>query len=153
MSSVTRFIRQVGPSGKFLNAAVIAAAPATYCYEFTPASGNVVGNYPPGFMNAAGSPLQASISQIANNAGGVANLIIRDMGKTVKAQITNASGAIGFFRQVQLVYPQPLGFNSTNGVYGDAATHFLSFYVPIVIDGVAVVPAAAVAAHALCGQL
>ena len=137
---------------RLVDASVIAATPATYCYEFTPASGNVVGNYPPGFMNTAGTPLTTAIAGIVNNAGAAANLIIRDMGKTVKAQIGNSSGAIGYFRQVQLIYPQPLGVNATNGVYGEAATKFLSFYVPIVIEGVSVVPAA-VKSYTLCGQL
>lgn len=137
MSSVTRFIRQV--QTPYFSATTVQGTPATYAYEFQPASGNVVGNYPPGTMVAASSALQSAIT-----AAGSAS-VLRDMGKTVQATLT--SGAVGFFRQVQLLVPTAvtaaqgynggLGGNSfgVQGVVPNSNTEYLVFYVPITVGG------------------
>jgi hypothetical protein len=146
MSSVTRFIRQVPVSASVLNAAVVAAAPATLVYEFFPSASNIVGNYPPGYVAQAGSgALFQAIQQAVNAAGGAGNLVLRDLGKTILAPIGSASGNLGFFRQVQLLAPSALsasqGFNggsagSSFGVLGAANSDYLSFYIPSNIAGV-----------------
>ena len=149
MSSVTRFIRQIPTSNTYYSATTVAGTPATYCYEFTPSASNVVGNYPPGNMSAASAALQAAIAQAVNAAGGAGlNLILRDMGKTVQAQV-GGSGAVGAFRQVQLLN---VSSAATFGVLGasntpDALTDYLTFYVPVVVLGLSNVAGVA-AVHA-----
>jgi hypothetical protein len=150
MSSVTRFIRQIPQSNTYYSAAVVAATPATYCYQFVPSANNVVGNYPPGYMNAANAALQGSIAGAvaAAGAGGAANLILRDMGKTIQAPISSLTGSVGFFRQVQLLSPSALtaaqGYNGgLNGnTFGVSGINYLTFYVPTVVLGIAGVAAA-----------
>jgi hypothetical protein len=138
MSSVQRFIRQIQPHGQFYKASdIVTAAAAGLVYELVPDANNVVGNYPPGTMTAstAGTgALAAGIAQ-ANNAAS-SNVIVRDMGKTVKAALTLApTGAQYFFRQVQLI-----SLASAPGVQGGVNTptnnsDYLTFYVPISILG------------------
>ncbi len=154
MSSVTRFIRQIPTSSTYYSASTVATTPATYCYEFNPSSANVVGNYPPGHMTAASASLQAAVTA----AGTPANLVLRDMGKTVQAPIGSLTGPVGFFRQVQLLSASALtaaqGYNggsagNTFGVLGaantpNANTDYLTFYVPSVVMGIAGVAAASV---------
>ncbi len=149
MSSVQRFIRQL-PAQSYFNAATVAASPSTLVYEFVPSAANVVGNYPPGYMQTASAALQAAINQAVNAAGAAANLQLRDMGKTIFAPVSSLAGNQGFFRQVQLVLPAAIsaaqGFiggpaGSTFGVLGaagtpDAYTNFLTFYVPVSVAGV-----------------
>lgn len=166
MSSVTRFIRQINASNSYVGAATVAAAPATYAYEFHPSSGNVAGNYPPGFMvltATTSGTLGEAILQAVNVAG-ASNLVLRDMGKTLKAPVGSLTGDIGYFRQVQLLYPKVLaaaqgelgGSNgSNNGVLGGAAspdvyTNYLTFYVAVVVGGAAY---STCVTHPLCGQL
>jgi len=155
MSSVTRFIRQKDLAAKYYsassvigaNAAAVPAAVAANCYELN--SGSVVGNYPApavGFMILGSSALQTAIAQVVNaNGNNSANLCLRDMGKTIRAPVTSATGSQGFFRQVQLLNPvgvsSYLGGTSGNvfGVNGaaatpDAYTNYLTFYIPIVVD-------------------
>jgi len=144
MSSVTRFIRQIPASASHLNAATVVANAASMVYELVPSASNVVGNYPPGHMQLASAALVAAIG-----AAG-ANVVLRDMGKTILAPVTSLSGNQGFFRQVQLIAPAALsasqGFNggsagSTFGVLGasnvpDAYTDYLTFYIPVSVAGV-----------------
>ena len=153
MSSVTRFIRQIPQSNTYYSAAVVAATGnvATYCYQFNASANNVVGNYPPGYMTAANAALIGSVAGAvaAAGAGGAANLILRDMGKTIQAPIGNgASPNVGFFRQVQLLLPSALtaaqGYNGgLNGnTFGVTGVSYLTFYVPTVVLGIAGVAAA-----------
>jgi len=128
MSSVQRFIRQIQLASTYYSAASVVATPAAYAYQLTN-----------GVMSTASSGLQSAIS----TAG--ANVILRDMGKSVRAPLSN--GNIGFFRQVQLIAPAlAASFNAgTFGVLGasntpDALTDYLTFFVPISIMGVGVAP-------------
>jgi hypothetical protein len=165
MSSVTRFIKQNQLAATYYSAAVVAATPATYCYEFVPSATNTVGNYPPGYMQTASALLQAAINQAVNAAGAAGNLILRDMGKTIQAPVSSLTGSVGFFRQVQLLSPALAASfvgGSTGlsfGVLGtantpDAYTDFLVFYVPVVVGGVSGQAAStALALPSACGQL
>lgn len=150
MSSVTRFIRQIPAEASYFSAATIAASPATMVYELVPGASNVVGNYPPGYVQLASAPLILAIQQAVAAAGAASSLILRDMGKTILAPVGSASGNQGFFRHVQLIAPAALsasqGFNggsagSSFGVLGaagvpDAYTDYLSFYIPVSVAGV-----------------
>lgn len=153
MSSVTRFIRQINNNNAYVAAsAALLAAPATYAFELVPDAGNVVGNYAPGFMRAAPNSLIGAIDALKN-----ANPVLRDMGKTVRAPLGSASGAIGYFRQVQLLVPSGESGLSGNvgGVVGsspDAYSPYLTFYVPVVVYGVNAVPAG-MAPAVLFGQM
>lgn len=149
MSSVTRFIRQIPQSNTYYSAATIAATPASYCYQFNPSASNTVGNYPPGYMTAASAALLGSIAGAVAAAGAAGNLILRDMGKTVQAPVSASAGAnIGFFRQVQLLSPSALtaaqGYNggSAGNTFGVSGINYLTFYVPVVVLGIAGVAAA-----------
>ena len=145
MSSVTRFIRQIQPETALLSAAVVCATPSTYAYEFIPAAGNVVGNYPAGTMTSASGPLATAILAQVAGAGGIANVVLRDMGKTIRTNITGTS-TVGFFRQVQLLAPVAASYvggvgGNNFGVLGnvtvpDQYTPYVTFYVPIVAMGV-----------------
>lgn len=150
MSSVTRFIRQVPVSTTYYNAAAIVANASTMVFELVPSAANIVGNYPPGHLQAASAALQASIAQaLAANANG---LVLRDMGKTIFAQYGSgaSSDPSAHFRQVQLLNPAAVtaaqGFaggsaGQTFGVLGgqnipDAYTDFLTFYIPVSVAGI-----------------
>lgn len=151
MSSVTRFIRQVPVSASYINAATIVAASSTMVFELVPSSANIVGNYPPGYVKAAGAELQAALAQ-AVHLHTAAKLVLRDMGKTIYAQYGTgiASDPSAYFRQVQLLRPSGItaaqGFaggsaGQTFGVLGgsnipDAYTDFLTFYIPVAVAGV-----------------
>lgn len=165
MSSVTRFIRQIPAQASLLNAATVAAAPASLVYELVPDASNVVGNYVgAGYVQLASAPLILAIQQAVNAAGAASNLVLRDMGKTILAPVGSASGNKGFFRQVQLIAPAALsasqGFNggsagSAFGVLGaantpDAYTDYLSFFIPVSVAGVNYGPIA-VNAYPLAG--
>ena len=150
MTSVTRFLTQVNTSATIFSAGNALANPATAAYEFVPASGNVVGNYPPGYVQL----VPASVSTLLN--GLTANgAVLRDMGKTIYAGIGATPTAFGRFRQVQVLVPS-LGNNnfiggttgSTSGVIGgpgigDAYTNYMTIYIPVVHNGI--IPAAIVA--------
>ena len=148
MSSVTRFLTQVNPSASIFSAGNIA----TVAYEFIPASGNTVGNYPPGYVQVAPAPVLALLaSAVATGA------VLRDMGKTIYAGVSANSGTsftgYGRFRQVQVLVPQ-VGNNNfvggsgnlaTGGVIGgpaigDAYTNYMVVYIPVVNNGM--IPAA-----------
>jgi hypothetical protein len=91
----------------FYKASDVVASPSTLAYEFAPDANNVVGNYSPGVMTAAGTgagSLGAAILAISGNSTPTGNVVLRDMGKTVKAPLSGApSGPQYFFRQVQLI--------------------------------------------------
>ncbi len=151
MSSVTRFIRQGPVSASYLNAVTILGASSTMVFELVPSASNIVANYPPGYLQAASAALQAAIAE-AVNAHTAANLVLRDMGKTIYAQYGSgaASDPAGYFRQVQLLRPSAItsaqGFaggsaGQSFGVLGgqnipDAYTDFLTFYIPVAVAGV-----------------
>jgi len=129
MTSVMRYARQVPLSTTYYSA-------ATAVYQFIPASSNVVGNYPPGYMQTV---------TIASST------VARDMGKTIYAGIGATPTAYGWFREMQALVPASIsasqGFiggtsGQTFGVIGDATTpngnmDYFTFYVPVVIGGVA----------------
>lgn len=156
MSSVTRFIRQVPVSTTYysVNAAVLLG---TNMYEFQPTAANYVGNYPPGFMVLASS-VAADVACLATAAADGTTVVLRDMGKTIYAQITNSSGNAGWFRQVQLLKPTGItaaqGFiggtsGQTFGVLGaqsvpNGNTDYFTFYIAVPVGGV--LPAAFVGA-------
>jgi hypothetical protein len=119
MSSVGRFIRQINNNSHYVSAAVVAAAPGTYAYELVPTSSAV--NYPPGFVRH-NSDLTTAINNLVTAATGAAKLVLRDMGKTVRANKDTADGALGFFRQVQLLNPL-------------LPNNYIVFYTPVVVDG------------------
>ena len=144
MSSVTRFLTQVNPSASIFSAGNIA----TVAYEFIPASGNTVGNYPPGYVQVAPAPVLALLASAVS-----AGAVLRDMGKTIYAGVGATPTAYGRFRQVQVLVPQ-VGNNNfvggsgnlaTGGVIGgpaigDAYTNYMVVYIPVVNNGM--IPAA-----------
>ena len=152
MSSVSRFIKQVPSGNNFYSASGLSAANV---YEFVPSSGNVVGNYPPGYV------------QLAAGMVAPANAMVRDMGKTIYAGIGSSASSFGWFRQVQFISPAPItaaqGFiggssGSTFGVVGGAAnpdvyTNFAVFYLPINVNGVLAPANQAASAGILGGHL
>lgn len=173
MSSVTRFIRQVPVSTTYYSAAGVLASPATTAFEFINDASNYVGNYPPGYLSGASAQLVTEIS----SAGTASQLVLRDLGKTIYAAYTTSATpaadpraspstvTYGYFRQVQLLAPKPIGLTSntliggptgTNfGVLGgqnnpDAYTDFLTFYIPVSVAGV-LGPAVATNAYAIAG--
>jgi hypothetical protein len=140
MSSVTRFIRQVPVSTTYYNAVAVLGATSTMVFELVPSASNIVANYPPGYVKAAGAELQAALAA-AVTAHTAANLVLRDMGKTIYAQYGTglAADPSAYFRQVQLL--QPSSAASSFGVLGgqnipDAYTDFLTFYIPVAVAGV-----------------
>ena len=164
MSSVTRFIRQIPAEASRFSAATVAANPATMVYEFVPSASNIVGNYLPGFVQLASAPLILAVQEAVAAAGAASSLVLRDMGKTILAPVGSASGNQGYFRQVQLLRPAALsasqGFNggsngSAFGVLGaagtpDAYTDYLSFYIPVGLNGINYGPVA-INAYPLAG--
>jgi hypothetical protein len=155
MSSVTRFLRQI-PAGQELYGNNTLAQIAAAAVEFIPTGANYVGNYPPGFVIPAQA---ATVAAITNAAAGYSQAlpIVRDMGKTIFAQtatsLANAqagtgTNTFGFFRQVQVLVPQPIttsqGFiggpsGSVFGVVGGSPTStakYLTVYVPTSVAGV-----------------
>jgi hypothetical protein len=112
-------------------------------FELVPSASNIVGNYPPGHVKAAGPELQAALAD-AVTVHTAANLVLRDMGKTIYAQYGTglASDPSAYFRQVQLLRPSAISAAAQSfGVLGgqnipDAYTDFLTFYIPVVVAGV-----------------
>ena len=143
MSSVTRFIRQVPDSTTYYNAVAVLGATSTMVFELVPSASNIVANYPPGYVKAAGAELIAALAD-AVTAHTAANLVLRDMGKTIYAQYGTglASDPSAYFRQVQLLRPSAI--TSAAQVFGvlggqnipDAYTDFLTFYIPVAVAGV-----------------
>jgi hypothetical protein len=143
MSSVTRFIRQVPVSTTYYNAVAVLGATSTMVFELVPSASNIVANYPPGYVKAAGPELIAALAD-AVTAHTAANLVLRDMGKTIYAQYGTglASDPSAYFRQVQLLRPSGISASAQAfGVLGgqnipDAYTDFLTFYIPVAVAGV-----------------
>jgi len=144
MSSVTRFIRQVPVSTTYYNAVAVLGATSTMVFELVPSASNIVANYPPGYVKAAGAELIAALAD-AVTAHTAANLVLRDMGKTIYAQYGTglASDPSAYFRQVQLLRPSAItsAAGQVFGVLGgqnipDAYTDFLTFYIPVAVAGV-----------------
>ena len=141
MSSVTRFLTQINPSASIFSAGNALSLTSVAAYEFIPASGNTVGNYPPGYVQLV--PL--SVSTLLNNVASTA--VLRDMGKTIYAGVGANPTAYGRFRQVQVLVPAPFNNNfiggttgSTGGVIGgpaigDAYTNYMVIYIPIFNNG------------------
>jgi hypothetical protein len=152
MSSVTRFLRQIPTGANFVSVSSLS----TTALDFVPATGNYVGNYPPGYVVPAN---QTGLSTILSNALTVTNgqFIIRDMGKTILAPFVatlNASltaAPQGYFREYQLLQVSPISatqlFNggvagNTFGVIGPGnatlpgTSTYATFYLPVSIGGV-----------------
>jgi hypothetical protein len=132
MSSVQSFLKQRVPSATFFQ------APAGTYYQLLAASGNIVGNYPPGYMVAVDAPV---------NAG----RLIRDMGKTIKAKVgadPNGTAREGFFRAVQVVNPSNsdlvLGVPAAAGDAGNKG--YQTYYLATIVDGGLATDASGVAA-------
>ena len=137
-----RFLKQI-PA----NNSVFAAAPSTPAsglYEFVPTAGNVVGNYPPGYVQAITN------SSVVTAINALGNPVLRDMGKTIFARIGDAGTSYGRFRQVQVLGLAPIsaaqGFigGATGSLFGvngtvpgaDANVNYLTVYVPVPVGGV-----------------
>jgi len=146
MSSVTRFLTQVNPSASIFSAGNALANPATAAYEFIPASGNTVGNYPPGYVQMVPASVAALLASAAS-----AGAVLRDMGKTIYAGVGATPTAYGRFRQVQVLVPSNPPFNgnfiggpagNSGGVIGgpaigDAYTNYMVIYIPVLNNGLA----------------
>jgi hypothetical protein len=132
---------------------------ASSSYVFIPDSGNYVGNYPPGhvvplteFPDLFESVhLFDDIRQNIPTVGAKSPLVLRDTGKTIFALVykdaVTPSDVKGYFRQVQVLIPQPItatqGFlggvnGSTFGVYGSIPQYvpYATIYLPTNVDGV-----------------
>ena len=123
MSSVQSFLKQRVPSATFFQ------APAGTYYQLLAASGNLVGNYPPGYMVAVAAPV-------------VEGRLIRDMGKTIKAKVgADPTGVAlaGFFRAVQVVDATAGAADLVLGVpaaAGDAGNKgYQTYYLATIVDG------------------
>lgn len=134
MSSVQSFLKQRVPSTTFFQ------APAGTYYQLAAASGNLTGNYPPGYMVAVAAPV-------------VAGKLIRDMGKTIKAKVgadPNGTARAGFFRAVQVVDPSAASGDLVLGnapVAADVGNKgYQTYYLATVVDGSVATDAAGVAA-------
>jgi hypothetical protein len=138
MSSVTRFLKQYDASQTYLS----VPTTLTQLYEFVPSTGTT-GNYPAGFVQSiAGTAVATYIVQQAATG----TLIMRDMGKTITAPITNLAGVVGRYRQVQVLAARDL--NATNNTFGvigvpagtptytDAYVSYYVLYIPVPIGGV-----------------
>jgi hypothetical protein len=151
MSSVTRFLRQI-PTGVGL---VNPSSLTTSALDFVPASGNYVGNYPPGYVVPAA---QTGLSTaLTNAAAGSGQAVIRDMGKTIFCPYVATVGAStaaapsGYFREYQLLMVNPVsaaqgfigGVSGNNfGVVGPSSatvpgsSTYVTFYLPSMVAGV-----------------
>ena len=148
MSSVTRFIRQIPVSTTYYD----SANALTNAYAFIPTPANYVGNYPPGgVVLAQTSSLTAVINLHGQLSANFANSVVRDIGKTIYAELLDAAGTstatpqFGYFREVQLLNPKPIGLTSNTLIGGTTGTTFgvgglspayLTFYIPVAVAGV-----------------
>jgi hypothetical protein len=135
MSSVTRFIRQVPLSTTYYSVPSGMIAAGTGAFELV---GSSLGNYADSgvYMGAASAQLVAALA----TAGAAGNLVLRDMGKTIRCPYGSASGAIAAFRQVQLLAPIAAAGLSLGGQnIPSANSDFLTFYIPAVVAGAAAV--------------
>jgi hypothetical protein len=145
MSSIQSFLRQRNP------ATSLTKPPGNNgCYyTFVADNGNYVGNYPPGYM------VPVAVTVIPANIDTYINVLMRDMGKTIKAPlgviantpIVNPAATSGFFREIQLIEAFGAGtaqgntFGVGNQFSGNAAgpnagnAGYGTYYIPTVIDG------------------
>ena len=166
MSSVTRFLRQIPTGLSYVNPSTLTSA----ALDFVPASGNYVGNYPPGYMvpaNATGLRSALSNAQLVANG----QFLVRDMGKTIFAGFSATIGGTptvaGFYREYQLLVVSPIsvaqGFlggvgGNTFGVAGPApatapgTSTYCTFYLPVVVGGVGSAAPAVAALPDINGQ-
>ena len=162
MSSVQSFLRQRVTGSTILP--YTTGTSETY-FSFVAGPGNYVGNYPPGTMQDSSS----SIPLLPGFPSGGTGVVLRDMGKTIKASVSTAAGVSpallgtpGFFRQVQIIVPSivasPLS-QTNNGVIGSLPGTlptgnagdggYATFYIPIIVGGVVASNAAGNAALAI----
>jgi hypothetical protein len=156
MSSVTRFLRQIPTGVGLVNPASLTLS----ALDFVPASGNYVGNYPPGYVVPAsqtGLSTALANAAAANAAAPLAQAVIRDMGKTIFCPYVATVGAStaaapsGYFREYQLLMVNPIsatqgfigGVGGNNfGVVGPApatapgTSTYVTFYLPSMVAGV-----------------
>lgn len=152
MSSVTRFLRQI-PTGVGL---VNPDSLTLTALDFVPASGNYVGNYPPGYVvPASATGLSTALANAKLVAGG--QFVLRDMGKTIfcpyvaAVDASTAAAPSGYFREYQLLVVNPIsaaqgfigGVGGNNfGVVGPApatapgTSTYCTFYLPSMVAGV-----------------
>jgi hypothetical protein len=158
MSSVTRFLKSSVQT--YMTAPASGVLDSSKIYEFVPTNTNVVTNYPPGYVRLiTGNAATLATAILAQNNGTNApnGVVLRDMGKTIYTPVGSATGSSGYFRQVQLIAPQPVtvaqgsiggpagntfgvlgvpaGTNSAAGVT-DAYVSYLTFYIPAPVGGV-----------------
>ena len=137
MSSTQRFLKQIQP-----NSSLFTSSGAANMYEFVPAAANIVGNYPPGYVQTLGASVVTAVNALGANA------VLRDMGKTIRAPVGSLTGSMGYFRQVQVLLPAPLpaggyigGMLGSNfGVGGtvpnaDPNSSYLVVYIPAPVNG------------------
>jgi len=181
-----RFTRQIPLTTTFYNASHILLGNNIFDYIYSYIPNNFAGLYgvptTDGIMfssfwtelyTAIGGNLASRVNDAISAAGGLQNLILRDMGQTLFTeyiafpfgQITNTQ-SYGYFRKVQLLHPTALGPNGWNGgpngttfgvlgmepFFTDdgsiiSTTSFLSFYIPVTIMGIAM-PFAATSSQA-----
>ena len=154
MSSITRFLKS--HTQTYLTAPSSGVLDATKVYEFIPTNGNVVMNYPPGYVRIITGNAAAVVTALAAQNNGVNapnGVVLRDMGKTIYAPVGSLTGVSGHFRQVQLLAPQSINATqqfiggtagNTFGVLGspaggdntDAYTGYLTFYIAVPVGGV-----------------
>jgi hypothetical protein len=125
MSSVQRFIRQIPAETTYYNAANVISGSTLNAYELVAAGTMTI---------AASTGLQAAVVAAVDGAGGVSKVVLRDMGKTVRAALASDSSKVGHFRQVQLLAPKSAVLaNSNFGIVAGAG--YMTFYVPTVVMG------------------
>jgi hypothetical protein len=151
MSSTQSFLRQrvVGTT-----TLAVPSSPGSNLYVFVAGAGNYVGNYP----GTTGFVVTATTAGVTFPST-ITNAVLRDMGKTIKAVVSNSTSSIsstsatpGYFREVQLLLPSTAATGTTFGVgYGSVGAGNLpgllpagnagddgygTFYLPIVVGGV-----------------
>ena len=135
MSSVTRFLKQVNPAASHLNIGNLVSSAATVVYEFVPSAGNVVGNYPPGYVMTASAALIAQLALIAANNG--AQCVVRDMGKSVRLPVATGGGSYGIrtLRKVQRITSASVT-TTNDGVIATAAAspQYGVFYIVVGVN-------------------
>jgi hypothetical protein len=158
MTSVTRFLRQI-PNGQthyeLIN--TIDASGGIF-YRFVPDTANYVGNYPPGYMYDITTDVSDAL--VGDQA---VKYVLRDMGKTFRAQVGPAPGGdVAFFRQMQLIFPSgsvSANLYATFGVAGGptspvADAPYFTVYLPIPVDGRGfILPAGVYCVVAASGQM
>jgi hypothetical protein len=160
MSSVQSFLRQRLPGNTQL-ALPSGINPNTGLYVFVAGPGNYVGNYPNsvGYVTTLGN---AANNQAILPANALTGAVIRDMGKTIFASVSNQYtqtstptdlGTPGWWREIQVLFPSnvanatassPFGvgtgsFGTLGGTYpagNPADDGYGTFYIPMVLNGV-----------------